>query len=174
MEYFVNITGNAALQLRAGKRHHSPDQGGGTEAAPGIPGGGYHSPERRPRQFCHRFRHGNPEIPDQRAEKDPAEAEFFGEEDTEENKGASASGEYTFYIDPIDGTTNFMFRYNHSCVSVGLARREQMIAGFVYNPYVDEMFTAVRGKGSFLNGRKLEIRNRSVTEGIAAFGCARL
>ena len=101
------------------------------------------------------------------------EAEFFGEEDTEENKGASASGEYTFYIDPIDGTTNFMFRYNHSCVSVGLARREQMIAGFVYNPYVDEMFTAVRGKGSFLNGRKLEIRNRSVTEGIAAFGCAR-
>lgn len=101
------------------------------------------------------------------------EAEFFGEEDTEENKGASASGEYTFYIDPIDGTTNFMFRYNHSCVSVGLARREQMIAGFVYNPYVDEMFTAVRGKGSFLNGRKLEIRNRSVAEGIAAFGCAR-
>lgn len=101
------------------------------------------------------------------------EAEFFGEEDTEENKGASASGEYTFFIDPIDGTTNFMFRYNHSCVSVGLARREQMIAGFVYNPYVDEMFTAVRGKGSFLNGRKLEIRNRSVTEGIAAFGCAR-
>ena len=39
-----------------------------------------------------------------------------------------------------------MFRYNHSCVSVGLARREQMIAGFVYNPYVDEMFTAVREK----------------------------
>ena len=66
-----------------------------------------------------------------------------------------------------------MFRYNHSCVSVGLARREQMIAGFVYNPYVDEMFTAVRGKGSFLNGRKLDIRNRSVAEGIAAFGCAR-
>src|SRR5699024_11881043 len=56
------------------------------------------------------------------------EAEFFGEEDTEENKGASASGEYTFYIDPIDGTTNFMFRYNHSCVYVGLARREKMIA----------------------------------------------
>lgn len=101
------------------------------------------------------------------------EAEFFGEEDTAGNTGASASGEYTFYIDPIDGTTNFMFHYNHSCVSVGLAHRDRIIAGFVYNPYVDEMYTAVRGKGSFLNGKKLEMQNRSVTEGITAFGCAR-
>ena len=100
-------------------------------------------------------------------------AEFFGEEETEGNAGASASGEYTFYIDPIDGTTNFMFHYNHSCISVGLAYQGKMTAGFVYNPYVNEMYTAVRGKGSFLNGRKLEIQNRSVTEGITAFGCAR-
>lgn len=101
------------------------------------------------------------------------EAEFFGEEDTEGNAGASASGKYTFFIDPIDGTTNFMFSYNHSCVSVGLACDGEMKAGFVYNPYVDEMFAAVKGQGSFLNGRKLQIKNRSVKDGIAAFGCAR-
>lgn len=101
------------------------------------------------------------------------EAEFFGEEDTEGNQGAAAAGKYTFFIDPIDGTTNFMFHYNHSCVSVGLAHGERMIAGFVYNPYVDEMYAGVRGRGSFLNGRKLEMQERSVEEGIAAFGCAR-
>ncbi|HJD25589.1 MAG TPA: VanZ family protein [Candidatus Blautia intestinipullorum] len=100
-------------------------------------------------------------------------AEFFGEEETEGNAGSKASGEYTFYIDPIDGTTNFMFRYNHSCVSVGLAYQGKIAAGFVYNPYVDEMYSAVRGKGSFLNGKRLKIQDKSIDEGIAAFGCAR-
>lgn len=100
-------------------------------------------------------------------------AAFFGEEDTEGNQGAKASGEYTFYIDPIDGTTNFMFHYHFSCVSVGLAHKGKIIAGFVYDPYVDEMYRGIRGKGSWLNGRRLEMENISVTEGIAAFGCAR-
>lgn len=81
-------------------------------------------------------------------------AAFFGEEDTEGNAGADAEGEFTFYIDPIDGTTNFMFDYHHSCISVGLAHGEQMIAGFVYHPYVDDMYVAVRGHGSYLNGKK--------------------
>ena len=80
-------------------------------------------------------------------------AVFFGEEDTEGNAGADAEGEFTFYIDPIDGTTNFMFDYHHSCISVGLAHGEQMIAGFVYHPYVDDMYVAVRGHGSYLNGK---------------------
>lgn len=100
-------------------------------------------------------------------------AAFFGEEDTEGNQGAKACGEYTFYIDPIDGTTNFMFGYHHSCVSVGLAHQGRMIAGFVYNPYVDEMYKGIRGQGSWLNGQKLEMENISVGEGIVAFGCAR-
>ena len=73
-------------------------------------------------------------------------AAFFGEEDTEGNAGAEAEGEFTFYIDPIDGTTNFMFDYHHSCISVGLAHKEKMIAGFVYHPYINEMYVAIRGK----------------------------
>lgn len=52
----------------------------------------------------------------------------FGEEDTEGNHG-SATSPYTFYIDPIDGTTNFMFDYHHSCVSVGVAYAGQLVAG---------------------------------------------
>lgn len=98
---------------------------------------------------------------------------FYGEENTEGNQGAFAHNGYTFYIDPIDGTTNFMFGYHHSCVSVGLACENQMAAGFVYNPYADEMYTGIRGQGSRLNGRKLEIADNALDQGIVAFGCAR-
>lgn len=98
-------------------------------------------------------------------------AGFFGEEETEGNQ--RLNNEYVFYIDPIDGTTNFMFAYHHSCVSVGLSRGGRMIAGYVYNPYVDEMYVGIRARGSFLNGRKLEMKNLLLEQGIAAFGCAR-
>lgn len=102
------------------------------------------------------------------------EASFFGEEDTEGNSYGNISGrDYCFFIDPIDGTTNFMFDYHHSCVSLGLAFQGQMVAGFVYNPYVDEMYRAVRGGGAFLNGKKLVLKDTPLAEGIAAFGCAR-
>ena len=100
-------------------------------------------------------------------------AAFFGEEDTEGNAGAEAEGEFTFYIDPIDGTTNFMFDYHHSCVSVGLAHGDEMIAGFVYHPYVDDMYVAVKGHGSYLNGKRLHVADKPVEEGIVEFGCAR-
>lgn len=100
-------------------------------------------------------------------------AAFFGEEDTEGNAGAEAEGEFTFYIDPIDGTTNFMFDYHHSCVSVGLAHGDEIIAGFVYHPYVDDMYVAVKGHGSYLNGKRLHMADKPVEEGIVEFGCAR-
>ena len=101
------------------------------------------------------------------------DAAYFGEEATDGNKQQASADGYTFYIDPIDGTTNFMFDYNFSCISVGLAYQKQMVAGFVYNPYVDEMFTAVRGEGSFLNGKPIHAENLGIGEGIVAFGCAR-
>ena len=101
------------------------------------------------------------------------EAGFYGEEETAGNREALGEKEYIFYIDPIDGTTNFMFGYHHSCVSVGLAQNGKTVAGFVYNPYVDEMYTAFLGQSSSLNGRKLTMPDRTLEEGIAAFGCAR-
>ena len=99
-------------------------------------------------------------------------AAYYGEEDTEEN-GRTGDGRYTFYIDPIDGTTNFMFGYGYSCVSVGLAEEGRLIAGWVYNPYSDELFHAVRGQGAFRNGERLTMDDRTMEEGIVGFGCAR-
>ncbi|MCR4740623.1 MAG: inositol monophosphatase [Lachnospiraceae bacterium] len=99
-------------------------------------------------------------------------AGFFGEEDTQGNAQKVSPG-YTFFIDPIDGTTNFMFDYHNSCVSLGLSEGNGMIGGWVYDPYKDRMFSALRGHGAFLNGIRLHIENRPMSEGIVAFGCAR-
>ena len=100
------------------------------------------------------------------------EATYYGEEDTEGSTQEVLS-DYVFYIDPIDGTTNFMLGYHHSCVSVGLAYKNRIIAGFVYNPYVDEMYVGIRGKGATLNGRKLCLANKTLSEGIAGFDATR-
>ncbi len=97
---------------------------------------------------------------------------FYGEEDTDHNEHKVSTG-YTFFIDPIDGTTNFMFDYHNSCVSVGLALAGRMIAGWVYNPYSDQFWKAKKGDGAFLNGRRLKIENKALESGICAFGCAR-
>ena len=97
---------------------------------------------------------------------------FYGEEDTEGNDHAFRSG-LCFYIDPIDGTTNYIFGYDHSCVSVGAALDGEPVAGFVCDPYTQESYAAVRGEGAFLNGSPLRIPDRPLAEGIVAFGCAR-
>ena len=97
---------------------------------------------------------------------------FFGEEATQQNGGRVGRG-YTFFIDPIDGTTNFMFDYRNSCVSVGLSHDGTLIAGWVYNPYTAQFWSAIRGKGAFLNGKRLEIADKGLQDGIVAFGCAR-
>lgn len=100
------------------------------------------------------------------------DASFYGEEETEGSSYTIKDG-YTFFIDPIDGTTNYLFGYDHSCVSVGIALNGSMVAGFVYHPFRDEMYSAVRGEGSYLNGQRLWIEDQRLTDGIAAFGCAK-
>lgn len=97
---------------------------------------------------------------------------FFGEEDTAGNEHRVGEG-YTFFIDPIDGTTNFMFDYKNSCVSVGLGENGSMIAGWVYNPYTGQFWSAVRGSGATLNGRRISVNPGGLEDGICAFGAAR-
>ena len=99
------------------------------------------------------------------------DAGYYGEEDTEGNK-RSIEGQ-AFFIDPIDGTTNFMFDYHNSCVSVGLAEDGKMKAGWVFNPYTDQFWNAWRGEGAWLNGKELKMEERGLENGICAFGCAR-
>ena len=95
------------------------------------------------------------------------DAKFIGEED---NTGPMKAGDgYFFIIDPIDGTSNFICDYKSSVISVGLAYDGELVLGVVYNPYMDEMFYAEKGKGAYLNGKRLYIRDRSLSEGILSF-----
>ncbi|MCR5279207.1 MAG: inositol monophosphatase [Lachnospiraceae bacterium] len=77
---------------------------------------------------------------------------------------------YAFIVDPIDGTTNFIRDYKQSCISVALLEDGAQKMGFVYNPYLDEMFYAVKGGGAYLNGAKIEVSGLPVEEGIVIFG----
>ncbi len=63
----------------------------------------------------------------------------------------------TWVIDPIDGTTNFIHRYAFSAVSVGLVLGGESILGVVFNPYLDELFAAVKGCGATCNGRPISV-----------------
>lgn len=94
------------------------------------------------------------------------EAEFVGEEGEND---FSIDG-LRFIIDPIDGTTNFMQDYRCSCISVALCTGNDVIAGVVYNPYTDEIFSAEKGKGAFLNGERINVSERPLSDGLALFG----
>ncbi|MBQ3356950.1 MAG: inositol monophosphatase [Oscillospiraceae bacterium] len=97
------------------------------------------------------------------------EAGFYGEE--EEVHDIAGKSAY-FIVDPIDGTMNFVRHAKHSCISVGLMKDGRMEYGAVYQPYTDEMFTAQRGRGAFLNGSRLKMRDVPLSESIAMFGSA--
>ncbi len=100
----------------------------------------------------------------------------FGEEGTR----AGMDAEYRWYVDPLDGTTNFAHGFPAFCVLLGLERRTrglskdedgQMIAGVTYDPLRDEMFVAERGKGAWLNGRKIRVsKTTTLQESLSATG----
>lgn len=79
---------------------------------------------------------------------------FIGEEtlNTEDLSDAP-----TWIIDPIDGTTNFVHSDEHCVISVALAVNKQLEIGIVYSPIKDYMFCAQRGKGSWLNGKRIQV-----------------
>lgn len=68
--------------------------------------------------------------------------------------------EHRWHVDPIDGTTNFIHGVPHFCISVGLERAGSPVAGVVYNPVSDELYIAERGKGAFLNDKRLRVSGR--------------
>ena len=74
------------------------------------------------------------------------EAKFIGEEGS--NDKLSDAG-YAFVVDPIDGTTNFIKDYHISAISVALLEGKEVVAGVVYNPYLDEIFYAIKGQGAY-------------------------
>ena len=80
-----------------------------------------------------------------------------------EESGASSPvdqelrSEWRWIIDPLDGTTNYAHSYPCFCVSMGLEHNGRMEVGVVYDPMRDELFTAERGQGASLNGRRIEV-----------------
>ena len=67
---------------------------------------------------------------------------------------------HTWYVDPLDGTTNFLHGIPIFGVSIALEREGQLVAGVVYNPANDDMFVAERGQGAYLNNRRLRVSAR--------------
>lgn len=73
-------------------------------------------------------------------------------------------------LDPIDGTTNLVYGYNMSSVSLALYEDGKVIFGVVYNPFNGECYTAEIGKGAFLNGKRLQVSGREMKDSIIEFG----
>ncbi len=81
------------------------------------------------------------------------------------------TSDYRWYVDPVDGTTNFAHGYPVYNVTLALEHRGELIAGVVYDPTRDEMFTAERGSGAYLNNRRIQVSPAaSVTEALIATG----
>ena len=85
----------------------------------------------------------------------------------EEGDSGNASSEFRWVVDPIDGTVNFAYGIPHACVSIALDQRQsdgsyRTVIGVVFEPFTDELWTAIRGKPAFLNGRRIQVSDTSV------------
>jgi myo-inositol-1(or 4)-monophosphatase len=89
----------------------------------------------------------------------------------EEGSRTETGSDYRWYIDPLDGTTNFAHGYPVFCVSLALEYKAERIAGVVYDPSRDEMFAAEKGSGARLNGRPIHVsRVARLQESLVATG----
>jgi myo-inositol-1(or 4)-monophosphatase len=93
--------------------------------------------------------------------------DVMGEEGTRIETGS----EYKWYVDPLDGTTNFAHGYPVFCVSLGVERKGERVAGVIYDPTRDEMFSAEKGKGAQLNGQRAHVSSTPrLVESLVATG----
>ena len=83
-----------------------------------------------------------------------------------EERGAIEGADKThrWIVDPLDGTTNFLHGIPVFAISIALERDGEIVAGFIYNPASDETFTAERGKGAYLNDRRIRVAGRTVLD----------
>src|SRR5258708_27307432 len=75
-------------------------------------------------------------------------------------KDANASADHVWIIDPLDGTTNFLHGFPQYCVSIALQHKGQITQGVVYDPVPNDLFTATRGRGAFLNDHRMRVSRR--------------
>ncbi len=97
----------------------------------------------------------------------------------EEGDTGNTGEELRWVVDPIDGTVNFAYGIPHACVSIALQRRVkgdnyESIVGVVFDPFQDELWTAIRGGKAFLNGKPISVSKRNqLAESIVSIGFAK-
>ncbi len=106
--------------------------------------------------------------------------DFLGEEDVPPGKDASAAAlqakldsgsDWLWIVDPIDGTTNFVHGMPLNMPSIAAAYKGEVVVGVIYDPHRDELFTATKGGGSFLNGEKITVGDQSeLGDAVVAMG----
>lgn len=96
------------------------------------------------------------------------DAVFMAEE--KDNDPEVLQGEHCFIIDPIDGTTNFIRNYKQSSISVAMLSKGEVMIGIVYNPYLDELFSATANNGAFMNGERIHVSDRALCESVIGYG----
>lgn len=94
------------------------------------------------------------------------EADFFGEE----GDHAKLTQPWTFIVDPIDGTTNFVRRLHYSNISVALAHDRQVEYAVVYDPFADELFSAQKDCGAFCNGLPIRVSDKDMAHAVFLCG----
>ena len=88
---------------------------------------------------------------------------FLGEEGDQSTDNETT--EFTWIVDPIDGTTNFIHQLPSFSVSIALRHKSKIIVGCVHDPFLGETFTAMEGSGAFLNGKKISASQATQTTG---------
>ena len=100
------------------------------------------------------------------------EAGFLGEEDGRDVFTEKMKSGYLFVLDPIDGTSNYIFSYRPSVVSIALLSDGRPYIGVVYNPFDDMIFAAEAGKGAYMNDERIMSSDAPLADSLAVFGTA--
>ena len=111
--------------------------------------GALQAPERLRHAGRHRGRRGDPRRRAQGVSRSRHPRRRIG--------AAEGRAEYQWIIDPLDGTTNFIHGFPQYCVSIAIRRRDELAHGVVYDPNRNELFTASKGSGAYLNDRRIRV-----------------
>ena len=118
-----------------------------------LDGGGYEVRSKRMNDFVTKVDHAAEESIIEIVRKAYPDHAVLAEE-----SGASTErSEYQWVIDPLDGTTNFIHGFPQYCVSIAIRHREALAHGVIYDPVKNELFTASKGRGAFLNDRRIRV-----------------
>lgn len=100
------------------------------------------------------------------------DASFLGEEDGQDEFTSKMEKGFCFVIDPIDGTSNFIYEYRPSVISIALLKDGAPYMAVVYNPYDDMVFSATKGEGAYLNGERIMSSDAPLSDSLTVFGTA--